>query len=281
MIRKPVKYLTNKELLAEINECKKTYCSFTDDSYSVYDVIVNSLDEVDDDLIAKACSDKSRRITPKGADPIVVEPDGLIIRLMTYDHIPLAIDPKRKARVVNQKHELVPFPPYQHWRVETAQDGRRSLTEVGRSHWEGGLANGWFSPSKGRMTERMGRMYMMLVERYGRRGNFRGYSYNDDMQSLALLQLAQVGLQFDESKSSNPFAFYTTTINNCFVRILNVEKKQQVIRDDLLIDSGATPSMTRQVEHELSGGVAPVKAKRGRPTKVEAKAREDAEKTAD
>ncbi len=76
-------------------------------------------------------------------------------------------------------------------------------------------------------------------------------TYNDEMRGNALLQLSQVALQFDESKSDNPFAFYTQIIKNSFRRVLNLEKRSQDIRDDLLTVAGATPSFTRQVENEM------------------------------
>jgi hypothetical protein len=66
------------------------------------------------------------------------------------------------------------------------------------------------------------------------------------MKGQALLQLSQIGLQFDESKSSNPFAYFTATITNSFTRILNIEKKMQNIRDDILEINGLNPSYTRQ-----------------------------------
>ena len=91
-------------------------------------------------------------------------------------------------------------------------------------------------------------MYMKLCERYGTRANWRGYTYNDEMQSQALMQLSQIGLQFDESKSDNPFAYYTAAITNSFTRILNIEKKNQAIRDDLLEYNNMMPSFTRQNE---------------------------------
>ena len=59
-----------------------------------------------------------------------------------------------------------------------------------------------------------------------------------------------IGLQFDESKSDNPFAYYTAAITNSFTRVLNMEKKHQSLRDDLLQEAGQTPSFTRQIEHE-------------------------------
>jgi len=123
-----------------------------------------------------------------------------------------------------------------------------------KSHWKGGLENGHFSKDHGKMTNNLALMFMKLVDRYGHRGNWRGYTYIDEMKSQALLQLSQVGLQFDESRSDspNPFAYYTQTITNSFMRILNVEKKNQNIRDDILIMNGASPSWTRMVDNELA-----------------------------
>ena len=91
---------------------------------------------------------------------------------------------------------------------------------------------------------------MKLCERYATRANWRGYTYNDEMQSQALMQLSQIGLQFDESKSENPFAYYTAAITNSFTRILNIEKKNQNIRDDILEQHHMMPSSTRQAERE-------------------------------
>jgi hypothetical protein len=66
--------------------------------------------------------------------------------------------------------------------------------------------------------------------------------------------LSQIGLQFDESKSQNPFAYYTAAITNSFTRVLNIEKKMQNIRDDILEMNGLNPSWTRQ--YSQSGGAA-------------------------
>jgi hypothetical protein len=89
-------------------------------------------------------------------------------------------------------------------------------------------------------------MFMKLCERYATRSNWRGYTYNDEMRSQALLQLSQIGLQFDESKSQNPFAYFTAAITNSFTRVLNIEKRNQNIRDDILEINGYNPSYTRQ-----------------------------------
>ena len=65
------------------------------------------------------------------------------------------------------------------------------------------------------------------------------------------IMIGVIGLQFNEDKSDNPFAYYTTVVNNSFTRVLNIEKKNQGIRDDLLEKAGQAPSWTRQLAHEM------------------------------
>ena len=59
-----------------------------------------------------------------------------------------------------------------------------------------------------------------------------------------------MGLRFNEARGQNPFAYYTQTASASFTRVFNLEKKQQEIRDDLLMVSGASPSLTKQLSHE-------------------------------
>ena len=70
------------------------------------------------------------------------------------------------------------------------------------------------------------------------------------MLANALLQFAAVALKFNEVKSSNPFAWYTTVASNSFKGTLKIEKKNQNIRDEILINRGLTPSFSKQLEHE-------------------------------
>lgn len=93
-------------------------------------------------------------------------------------------------------------------------------------------------------------MFILMVNKYSQRSNWRGYTYLDEMKGQALLQLAQMSLQFDEMKSDNPFSYYTMSLQNSFTRVLNLERKNQDLRDDLLINSGASPSFTRQLALE-------------------------------
>jgi hypothetical protein len=61
------------------------------------------------------------------------------------------------------------------------------------------------------------------------------------------------------SKSDNPFAYYTAAVTNSFVRIINIEKRNQNIRDDILEINGMNPSWTRQnASGKPGGGYGPV-----------------------
>jgi hypothetical protein len=141
---------------------------------------------------------------------------------------------------------------------------RSRIAVVEKIDFHGGKRNGRSHPGRGKehhpnepTIDYNGRVWCVETE-YGSfmvRRNGTMYlssnSYNDEMRSHALVQLSQVGLQFDESRSENPFAFYTQIIKNSFRRILNLERRNQDIRDDLLMMSGAQPSYTRQIDNEF------------------------------
>jgi hypothetical protein len=93
------------------------------------------------------------------------------------------------------------------------------------------------------------------------------------------LHLSAIALKFDEAKSDNPFGFYTISIKHCFVRVLNIEKRVQEVRDDLLAAAGVAPSISRQIENEMAmrpefkkPDLTKLAPKRGRKTAVERKA---------
>jgi hypothetical protein len=265
-----VKYLNNRDLLAEIHRSKCSYSSFTKQEYSQYDIILPSLDKVNIRTIAeakraqakrlglqafaaaRAAGDKKIKLLECIPDYKTIAKNDIVIRIMTFDHIPLAPGRKKTVKSRADSHEKVNFPPFQHWKFNDENE----LVCVGRSHWKGGMKTGKFSKDHGRITENLGKMYIKLSERYAQRSNWRGYTYIDEMKGQAILQLSQIGLQFDESKSENPFAYYTAAVTNSFTRILNIEKKSQNIRDDLLEEAGLTPSLTRQNSQEYAEEIA-------------------------
>jgi len=257
-----VKYLNNRDLLLEIHRSKCSYSSFTKPEYSQYDIILPSLDKVNIRTIAEAKRARAKRLGlyafakaredgDKKVKLLELTPDyktipktDIVIRIMTFEHIPLAPGRKKTVKSTADGHDKINFPPFQHWKFD--DNDPEKLILVGKSHWKGNLSTGMFSKDHGRITENLGKMFIKLSERYAQRSNWRGYTYIDEMKGQAILQLSQIGLQFDESKSENPFAYYTAAVTNSFTRILNIEKKSQNIRDDLLEENGLTPSMTRQ-----------------------------------
>ena len=279
-------YLNNKDILKEIHKSKNTYCYYTSPEVADYDMILPDVSKINKKNILQARKDRAVRLTKLAHEAALLETGvkrkldefevklkdvadtDVVFRVMTWDHIPVDDAKSRKAAIKaleeeggpvhseyddddldlagNTKYVKVNFPPFEHFKVD--EEGNPVL--VGRSHWKGGLKAGKFSKDHGNMTPKLAHMFIKLCERYATRSNWRGYTYNDEMRSQALLQLSQIGLQFDESKSQNPFAYYTAAITNSFTRILNLEKKNQNIRDDILEMNGMNPSYTRIGEGE-------------------------------
>jgi hypothetical protein len=266
-----VNYLNNRDILKEIHASKNTYCWYRDrESDHQYDIILPGIEKINQRTVAEARrnrADRIRRETGTAVDPKKIANTDLVFRITAWGHIPKAPKKVTKAEAKKRKfediieiedslddivaveepvldlnHVRLNFPPFEHYRI----DEDKTPYIVGRSHWQGDLTTGEFCRDHGNMTRKLATMFMKLCERYATRSNWRGYTYNEEMRGQALLQLSQIGLQFDESKSQNPFAYYTAAITNSFTRILNIEKKNQNIRDDILEMNGLNPSWTRQ-----------------------------------
>jgi hypothetical protein len=282
-----VNYLNNRDILKEIHLSKNTYCSFLDRRLDhQFDIILPRVTKINQRTIAEARRNRAARMARETGEPVnekKISHTDLVFRIMTWEHIPMA--PKKPAKITSKKRRLedlldieddnedivadvdvevavdpthvrVNFPPFQHYRLNE----HRMAYLVGKSHWQGDLETGHYSRDHGNMTRRLAEMFLKLCERYATRSNWRGYTYNEEMRGQALLQLSQIGLQFDESKSQNPFAYYTAAITNSFTRILNIEKKNQNIRDDILEMNGLNPSWTRQfadADRKYTGQIVP------------------------
>lgn len=268
-----VNYLNNRDILKEIHRSKNTYCAFLDpENDHQYDIILPAVGKINQKTIAEARRNRADRIKRETGEVVnekKIPNTDLVFRIVSWDHIPRA--PKKISKAAAKKssledllliederddalddlveepvldtvHVRVNFPPFLHYRITD----HKVPYVVGKSHWVGDLETGAFCKTHGQMTNKLALMLMKLCERYATRSNWRGYTYNEEMRGQALLQLSQIGLQFDESKSQNPFAYYTAAITNSFTRILNIEKKMQNIRDDILEMNGLNPSWTRQ-----------------------------------
>jgi hypothetical protein len=276
-----VNYLNNKDILKEIHKSKLTYCSFVKPEVTSYDMILLDVNAITKKTIAEARKMRAERLAKATIEKFALEGvkkkmdevltptkdipiTDIVFRVMTFEHIPIddvkqakadqkAIDEAEDEAITTEydddpskakgvtKYVKVNFPPFFHYCV--TEDSEPYIT--GKSHWKGTIEKGKFNKEHGAMTPKLAHMFIKLCERYATRSNWRGYTYNDEMRSQALLQLSQIGLQFDESKSQNPFAYYTAAITNSFTRVLNIEKRNQNIRDDILEMNDFTPSYTR------------------------------------
>lgn len=116
------------------------------------------------------------------------------------------------------------------------------------------LAEFKISREKGEMTNELAKMVMLICERYARRGSYASYTYNDDLQSFALMNLVKSWKSFNPEKSQNPFAYFTSCIHNSFLQYLNQERKHRNIRDALLIENGLDPSYTYAGSYQYNNG---------------------------
>ena len=261
---RPRKYLNNKDLLAEIHKSKNSYSSYLTETDHQFDIILPSLDKVNIRTVAQAKRNQADRLQKEAYEAAYLKDKkvkqaefavdwrkiakiDVVFRIMTFDHVPLQPGRKKNPKTVADHHSKCNFPPFKHYAYVNNE-----IKECLRSHWEGGLDNGKFNVQHGAITNNLAKMFIKLCERYSMRSNWRGYTYVDEMRSHALLQLSQIGLQFNELKSQNPFAYYTAAVTNSFTRVLNLEKRNQNIRDDLLQEAGQMPSFTRQIEHEMA-----------------------------
>ena len=189
-----IKYLTNKDLLEEIHRSKGTYCEYIETKYSTYDIITNDLSKVTAERLSDArnkkvdqtiAAAKKAQIAAGIRNPVIaitlddVPLEDIVVRLMTFDHIPINEEKLAKAKTEAERHLKCNFPPYQHFIFKDGQ-----FVCVGKSHWQGGLENGHFNVTHGKMTNKLAMMFMKLVERYGHRGNWRGYCVDTATEAL-------------------------------------------------------------------------------------------------
>ena len=172
-------FLSNKQLLAEIHNSKLSYCQFVDEKYQKFDVIVDSVDDITEEnataVIAQLQGQRRKPVIPHKTDPRDV-----VFRVMTYSHIPLCDDRKKRSRAALGEGRLrVNFPPFKHYILVEGE-----VVEVGRSHWANGVLNGEFRKDQGTINYRLARMFILLVEKYGSRSNWRNYCVDEATEAL-------------------------------------------------------------------------------------------------
>jgi hypothetical protein len=76
----------------------------------------------------------------------------------------------------------------------------------------------------------IGECFMKIAEGLSHKPNFINYSYRDEMISDGIENCLMYFANFDETKSSNPFAYFTQIIYYAFLRRIQKEKKQLYVK---------------------------------------------------
>ena len=171
-------YLSNHDLLEEIHKSKSTFCSWLSEEDQQFDSILPNIDKVNIRSVAQAKRNRADRLAKaaykeayergdkvKQAEFAIdwkkIDKTEVVFRIMTYDHVPLQPGRKKTIKTVADSHVQLNFPPFQHWRY----NDQGELICVGKSHWEGGLENGWFNKEHGTLTNKLVRQFMKLIQR--------------------------------------------------------------------------------------------------------------------
>jgi hypothetical protein len=80
----------------------------------------------------------------------------------------------------------------------------------------------------------IGECILKISTRLATRPNFNNYTYKDDMILDGIENCIQYLHNFDETKSKNPFAYFTQIIYYAFLRRIMKERKQAYIKTKIL-----------------------------------------------
>ena len=87
------------------------------------------------------------------------------------------------------------------------------------------------------VTDYIGSCFLKIAYHLSYRPNFINYTYRDDMISDGIENCLQYLDNFNPDKSNNPFAYFTQIIYYAFVRRIQKEKKQTIIKQKMIADS--------------------------------------------
>lgn len=80
------------------------------------------------------------------------------------------------------------------------------------------------------VTEFIGMCFLQIAERLSMRPNFANYSFKEEMIGDGVENCLMYASNFDPSKSTNPFSYFTQIIYFAFLRRIEKEKKQEYIK---------------------------------------------------
>lgn len=80
-----------------------------------------------------------------------------------------------------------------------------------------------------KLPDYIGRCFMKIAERFSHHASFVNYPYRDEMIADAIENCVMYAHDFDPSRGTNPFAYFTQVTWNAFIRRINKENKNKYI----------------------------------------------------
>jgi hypothetical protein len=74
-------------------------------------------------------------------------------------------------------------------------------------------------------SERLGEIFVNLVDNYATKSNYSGYTFLEEMKSRAIFFLLKYSKNFNPEKSKNAFAYCTQFVYHAFLQVIKKEKK--------------------------------------------------------
>jgi len=194
---KKVNFLNNSDMLKEIHKSKNSFSEYLEPKYKDYDIIIEDKEDIykiyerktiilDErefsiSILEQAQINRAAKLTaaafeialskstskldrPKIADytvnPKTVPLEDLVFRVITFEHIPLAPGRKKNPKREADSYVKLNFLPFKHYVIENNEP-----KEVGASHTK----DGKFNLIHGSITDKLARMFILMVEKYGQR----------------------------------------------------------------------------------------------------------------
>jgi hypothetical protein len=122
--------------------------------------------------------------------------------------------PKAKAHYVSNADFLVAIKKYRESVIEAEAAGE----------------------DKPRVPEYIGECLLKIATHLSYKANFINYTYREDMILDGVENCLQYIHNFDPTKSSNPFAYFTQIIYYAFIRKIQKEKKQTYVKNKMIME---------------------------------------------
>jgi hypothetical protein len=97
------------------------------------------------------------------------------------------------------------------------------------------------------VTDYIGSCFLKIANHLSYRPNFINYTFRDDMISDGIENCLQYMDNFNPEKSKNPFAYFTQIIYYAFIRRIQKEKKQVLVKQKI-IQNADTESFLTQLD---------------------------------